>query len=391
MSPSETVSSQERKPGSLPYVGLVEVASFCCSFLWSKYGNPLNFFLFQTVMVSAWLGYRLIRRRIPALICGGLLIAVCLAATLFDNPPQMFLTTIVTVDVLFAFPEIWTWVAVGGEIGVYILHMAWRGEWRRDSWGDTVLNLALIVFFAVAFLFYARASRLLIEKNRQLARQSLTIESLALAKERAEMASQMHDSIGQYLSAMHMELEAAQRTLHKGSSIDRALTHVIKAEDIDKKALAQVRQQARALNPAAFGGELTKESIVGLADSFESTGLHVTATVNGSLEGLSSQNKVLIYRALQETLTNVVRHAHASSASIVIDLAPRTLRLCVTDDGVGPGKGSGRFVPGFGLSSLEQRVKDLGGFLQVGPAETAESSRGTRVILSLPLTADSCR
>ena len=391
MSPSEPEPSQERKPGSLPYVGLVEVASFCCSFLWSKYGNPLNFFLFQTAMISAWLGYRLIRRRIPALICGGLLIVVCLAATLFDNPPQMFLTAIVTVDVLFAFPEIWTWVSVGGEIAAYILHMAWKSGWRQAIWGDMILNLALIIFFAVAFLFYARASRLLIEKNRQLARQSLTIESLALSKERAEMASQMHDSIGQYLSAMHMELEAAQRTLHKGLSIDRALAHVAKAEDIDKKALAQVRQQARALNPAVFGGELTEESIVSLADSFESTGLHVTATVHGSLEGLSSQSKVLIYRALQETLTNVVRHAHASSASIVIDLAPRTLRLSVTDNGVGPGDGSVRFVPGFGLSSLEQRAKALGGSLDVRPAEASESPHGTRVALSFPLAAQSGR
>ena len=145
------------------------------------------------------------------------------------------------------------------------------------------------------------------------------------------------------------------------------------------------------MNPAVFGGELTKESIVSLADSFESTGLHVTATVHGNPEGLSSQSKVLIYRALQETLTNVVRHAHASSASIVIDLAPRTLRMSVTDDGVGPGDGSVRFVPGFGLSSLEQRAKALGGSLDVGPAEASESPHGTRVALSFPLAAQSGR
>lgn len=391
----------------IPHSATMFVVALVTVLLLSGYGSPVALFGWIAVTLVAWASYRFVPSQRVGLACGILLIAV-VAAQLFYNPnAQIYLLIIASVDVLFAYPEIVSWIVVAVELLGYAAYRLAVVPHLHTTVTptDTLDGLVLAALMATTLLLYARSIRQLAYRNRLLRRQSATIESLTLSRERARMASHMHDDIGQSLSAIHLEEEATRRSLAgmtDEAHANRALKHLDAIEHVSRDALTQVRQQARALNPEAFGDDLTARTIQSLADSFQSTGLEVTTDVHGAVERIPIEAKVLLYSALQESLTNVVRHARARQAVIHMVVSAHEVTLSVDDDGVGIASSMGssghtstsqsddakeradsmKVPQGYGLNALRRRTEAMGGSLTVSDKSALG---GASVGISIPL------
>jgi signal transduction histidine kinase len=145
---------------------------------------------------------------------------------------------------------------------------------------------------------------------------------------------------------------------------------------------AEVRSLIDGLRPAALDHGLAP-ALHGLVGRFgEGAGAPaVTLVVDGDLTELPAAVEVVVYRVVTEALTNVVKHARAAAVRIEVHRDERHLDLRIVDDGVGLTAGSSAAGTGVGLSSMRDRVEELGGRCAIGPAVP----RGTRVELLLPV------
>jgi signal transduction histidine kinase len=107
----------------------------------------------------------------------------------------------------------------------------------------------------------------------------------------------------------------------------------------------------------------------------------VELTVSGDLDVLPDRHRTYVYRAIQEALTNCIRHAHAQSIQIIVTGRENQLGISVSDDGIG--FEPGRHRDGLGLRGIEERVKELNGVMTVSSIPGA----GTTLSIQLPVPA----
>lgn len=206
-----------------------------------------------------------------------------------------------------------------------------------------------------------------------------TERELVLAQERARSARELHDGLGHRLTLVAMSLEFAQRTQHRDP--ERAWAEVSTAALTNQEALDEMRLWARALNPPTLspgvGGAAAFDAI---AEAFRGTGLEVAVTHRGTDDLLPEQVTLFATRFVQEGLTNVLRHARASTVAVEVIQSPQQVRISMRDDG------RGAEVPhdGFGLRSLRERAADLRGTLVSGSVPDG----GWQLVVVLPLTVD---
>jgi signal transduction histidine kinase len=134
-----------------------------------------------------------------------------------------------------------------------------------------------------------------------------------------------------------------------------------KAQELTQKGLTQVRESVAALRESPVSNRPLSEAIASLVKEAQSSGIVTEFQVAG--EPLALENKVALalYRAAQEGLTNVRRHARASRVDVLLDFQPDEVRLQVKDNGVGAAKTGG----GFGLLGIHERMQLLGGKLEI--------------------------
>ncbi|MEV6033723.1 sensor histidine kinase [Nonomuraea sp. NPDC052116] len=217
---------------------------------------------------------------------------------------------------------------------------------------QTLADLAVIAVLGVFSVGMASA----VLRARKLTER---VRELTVAEERARLAAEMHDSIGHHLTVIKLGLENAERFRERRP--EAAWEEVRQAKELTQAALADTRRWVRALRPLALNGDLGSAALQKLADSFSGTGVTVTFEVEGTEHPLEPDTELVLYRVLQEGLTNAVRHAEATSVRGTLTFEKRRIVLVVTDDGKGFGQGHG-----FGLSSLSDRVRALGGRLVSG-------------------------
>lgn len=198
----------------------------------------------------------------------------------------------------------------------------------------------------------------------ELGRYAARVRELSISEERTRMAREIHDSLGHYLTAISLQLDAAGKTIIKGP--ERARGQVDKARGLASEALSEVRRSVRALKPLAVEERSGTGAFRALVRSFEGTGFVVSFGVKGEERELSSERELVLYRALQEGLTNASRYSQAHRVSSLLFFEPEGVRLEVADDGEGAPEGF--MEGGFGLSALEERVEALGGSMRAGNA-----------------------
>ncbi len=200
----------------------------------------------------------------------------------------------------------------------------------------------------------------------------------AVAEERLRIARDMHDITGHHLSAL--ALQAAGLSLTTAEPETKAALQRI--HGIATAALGQTRRALGVLraDDAERVPAPRLADVAGLLGPARESGLAVDLRVQGDPRELPDEVEVCAYRVLQESLTNVVRHAAASRVEVVLTHGPQELELRVTDDGRGAGVEPS--PDGVGLEGMRERVGLLGGTLSAGPAPGG----GWTVTARLPAT-----
>lgn len=217
----------------------------------------------------------------------------------------------------------------------------------------------------------------------QLRAYTTQAQQLAVAEERNRLAREMHDSLGHRLTVAVVQLEGAQRLIPTDPT--RSARMIEAMRDQLKQALAELRQTVSALRSPEETPKLPgslETAVTHLTQTFqEATGLPIHLTLPDDLPLLPEAHRLALYRAAQESLTNVQRHANAQQAWLSLAADEAQIVLTVADDGRGFKE---EVVDGrFGLVGLRERAKQLDGSLQLGTAD--EGGALLRFLLPIPI------
>jgi signal transduction histidine kinase len=172
------------------------------------------------------------------------------------------------------------------------------------------------------------------------------------------VARDIHDGLGHHLTVVGMQVQAARAVLERDPA--RADGLLALAEEQARQALGAVRDSVAALREARPAQRLP-EQLQALALESEAAGLPTSIDVQGVERELDTDVHVALYRAAQEGLTNIHKHANAHTAVLRLVYLPSSVSLEVRDDG----HGLGQERAGFGLVGIRERVDRLGGALHV--------------------------
>ncbi len=215
--------------------------------------------------------------------------------------------------------------------------------------------------------------------HEQLQDYAARIEQLAISEERNRLAREMHDTLGHRLTVAAVQLEGAQRLIERDPGRAAGMVETVRAQV--REALAELRATVATMREP-FEAELSLVvSLKRLAESFDqATDLKVHLDLPTELCPLPNAYRLAFYRATQEALTNVQRHAQAQNVWISLSQAGDQIALQVSDDGAG-------FLDetketAFGLRGMRERISHLGGTLSI--ANRAEGGAQLRIQLPKP-------
>ena len=298
----------------------------------------------------------------------------------------IFFVLSVTAATLFEPKEWATWIA-GFVILTFFYYVQTQG------WQD---GLMISILYAGAYYFFATFAKSMsdsqkaeVESQRllnelQAAHQQLQdyagqVEELTIVEERNRMAREMHDTVGHRLTVSAVQLEAAQRLIAKDPGRAEQMVGTVRGQI--GEALDELRQTVAALRAPVEEDLCLDVSLQRLAEQFrQATGLAVELEIPAEPPELPPQHRRALYRAAQESLTNVQRHANASNVWMQLQRQDEAIVLVVSDDGVGiPPK---QEVAGFGLKGLQERAAQLGGDFHLAP----RPGGGTQATFYIPLS-----
>ncbi len=219
------------------------------------------------------------------------------------------------------------------------------------------------------------------EKLRKLSNRLLQLRD----EERRQIARELHDSSGQNLVALSINLSMLQSEAEKwGPKAAKALNDSL---GLVRTVLQEVRTISYLLHPPLLDDAGLESALRWFVDGFvERSDISVSLELPPHLGRLPTELETAFFRVVQECLTNIHRHSGSTSASIRIVQEPTQIRLEVSDQGKGISPGldpapSGR--PGVGISGMQERLRQLGGRLEI------QSGReGTTVVAIVPLRTD---
>jgi signal transduction histidine kinase len=207
-----------------------------------------------------------------------------------------------------------------------------------------------------------------------------------LLGERRRIAGEIHDTLAQDFTSIVTNLEAAESAL-TSSDPARTFSHLDRARAIAREGLTEARRLVRALKPRLLEDAALPDALARLAQDWsESSGVSATCATTGTVRPLAPEVESVLFRAAQEALTNVAKHAGASRAALTLSYVGGRVVLDVMDDGRGFGAGcavagvSNGSDGGFGLAAMRERVEALGGTLAVESA----AGEGTTLAVDLP-------
>jgi two-component system sensor histidine kinase UhpB len=222
---------------------------------------------------------------------------------------------------------------------------------------------------ALADAFNSMLDRLERARN-DAARRALAAQEA----ERLRVAQELHDEIGQTLTAVMIEAErAAERDpAHAARTLERVAAAV-------HESLQELRRIARELRPEALDDLGLVNALIALCSRVDLQGsLRVRRELGSGLPALSDETELVIYRVAQESLTNALRHADAATATVVLKADANVVTLTVSDDGAGMPAGVPEGTSG--IAGMRERALLVGGWLEIESAAGA----GTRVQLTVP-------
>lgn len=234
----------------------------------------------------------------------------------------------------------------------------------------------VLIGFGTSVLI-GRAERIRVEEDRSA--------QLAVAEERVRIARELHDIVAHSVSLMTIQIAAARRVF--ASKPDAARHALEQAERTGRESLTELRSLVNLLRSADASLEAARPGdgasgdddaadrapLPGLGDlealvvSIREAGTLVLFDEVGDRPLLKPSVQLVVYRVVQEALTNVLRHAGSAQVRVTVLYAPDAVEVWVDDDGAGAGGGPRGDGSGHGLLGMRERVETLGGKLSAGP------------------------
>jgi signal transduction histidine kinase len=210
---------------------------------------------------------------------------------------------------------------------------------------------------------------------RRLSQQLVTAQE----EERKRLSRELHDEVGQALTALRMEIARAERLCPtSGTTLSAQLAE---CKHLIETLIHTVRNLSMGLRPSMlddFGlGTALKWHAQDFTRRYQ---VMVNVALEGDLDRLPEPHRTCVYRVVQEALTNCARHANATQVGVSLRREAAALRLLIHDDGVGL-QDQARNRDGLGLLGIEERVKELQGFLSIHSTNGA----GTTLCVEIPV------
>jgi two-component system, NarL family, sensor histidine kinase UhpB len=223
-----------------------------------------------------------------------------------------------------------------------------------------------------------KIAELELEASRQQLRELAVSVQAAREEEKARIARELHDDLGQQLTALKMDLSWLAQRLPS----DTLLVEKIQAmKALTNSSVNSIRRIASDLRPTMLDDLGLAPAIEWLAqDTAERTGIKMHLNIANHNHRLTNNAETAIYRIVQESLTNVTRHADAANVFISTEYTEKGFLLTVRDDGIGIAPGSRRKVKSFGLLGMRERVHVFGGNIVI----SGEPGQGTLIEVVLP-------
>jgi signal transduction histidine kinase len=248
--------------------------------------------------------------------------------------------------------------------------------------------LALLLAAGVACFSIVRTSHLERHSSRERERAEEAEEELrklsqklvrAQEEERKAISRELHDEIGQKLTALRMSIGRLDRL--RGGSESAYQAQVAESKGLAENVLRSARDLAMGLRPSMLDDLGLGPALEWQAREFSRhSGVPATLEISGDVESLPEAVRTCAYRVAQEALTNCARHAQASSVQIVVRAEPERLFLRIRDDGVGVSRARSSTC-GLGLIGIEERVRELAGTVTLRSGK----GKGTEVNAEIPL------
>ncbi|MFC1403437.1 MULTISPECIES: sensor histidine kinase [Streptacidiphilus] len=273
--------------------------------------------------------------------------------------------------------------AAASEVGVVLLAVQIAPAGSVNDGVIILTGLAAAVFLLGTTMRAQRRYLASVEDRAQrLEQERVQQQQLAAASERTRIAREMHDIVAHGLVVVIALSEAAAATA--GTDPEAARGQMLQSASTGRQSLAGMRRllgMLRADDGVDRAPQPDLEALRGLVEETRRTGLDVRLTETGSRETLSTAAQTTLYRIVQESLTNVVKHApDASKAEVLLDWGTDRVRFAVTDDGRRTSGGTGALAPttgaGNGLTGMRERVAMFDGELRAGPTATGWAVTG---------------
>ena len=262
---------------------------------------------------------------------------------------------------------------------------------QRNLWIGGIITLLFGSIFG--FLVYKNTKRkqriaeqereLEIQKTEKILKeQELTTIDAMIAgqeKERQRLASDLHDSVGATLSAARLQFEHLEKHRNKLENEEELFT---KTGKLLEEAYQEVRTMAHAKNSGVIAKKGLLPAVEKLArNASGASKLTIEVQDFGLTERIDNTLEITIFRIIQELVTNIIKHANASEASISLTQHDTTLSIIVEDNGKGFNPRTMNDKDGMGLSSIEKRVEHLEGSMEVD----STPGNGTNILIDIPI------
>jgi signal transduction histidine kinase len=351
---------------------------------------------------AGWLGYLLAalaalllagRRRWPLTVFAGTLALVVIAIAVASPTGAISLTVVIAVYTLAQ--------VEGRRLSVLLALLAGialalaRGLLQYRGWSDARTAVDPAVALAALFLGWAVSSHraYIAEIEARAAEAERTREEEARRQvdaERLRIARELHDVLAHGIATINVQAGVAAHVLHERPEHAAEALRTIKATS--KDALRELRgilglmrdaDEIESREPTPGLRQLDR-----LIDATSQAGVRTQVTISGQRRPLPATVDLAAYRIVQESLTNVLRHAGCASAEVAISYADDEMTISVEDDGRGgtvpaASNGARTRTPGHGILGMSERAHALGGELEAGP----RANGGFRVCAHLPVAA----
>lgn len=250
---------------------------------------------------------------------------------------------------------------------------------------SAIISTLVLIIFLIYILFLIQDQILessqmqkmnqdLQELNKQLEEMADMREKMGETKERNRLAREIHDTLGHTLTGLSTGLEAAQALLQVDTQL--ALKQLNRLKMVAKEGLKDVRRSVNKLRPDALENYSLSEALQQMIDQFvESTGVSVIFVCHLKKLQFEADEEETIYRIIQESMTNSVRHGKADKIYISFGKYEDTLIIIIEDNGIG----CLNVEEGFGLHHMKERVALLKGEVRF------YGKQGFEVLVELPL------